>query len=280
MLKIWITGASGQIGTAINKSLNPLGYEVLDTDIDSLDITELKEVLNFCKSNRPQVIINCAAIANEKECTDNPEKAYKVNALGARNLAIAAEKVSAKLVQISTDDVFDGLSSEPITEFDRTNPQTVYGKSKEYGELFVKEFTVKHFIIRSSWVYGKGDNFVTYVLDKAKRNEVIDVAVDQISSPTSAKELAKFILHIINTSEYGTYHVTCDGRCSRIEFAKEIIRLSNVEARINGVSKSKSDYSINHPTYAVLDNFILNIENNYHTANWKDALKEYIKELN
>lgn len=278
MIKIWITGSSGQIGSEINNCLNPLNYEVLSTDIDSLDITDIEAVLNYSKTNRPQVIINCAGIANEKDCERNPEIAYRVNAIGARNLSIAAEKISAKLVQISTDDVFDGSSLTPITEFDKTNPQTVYGKSKEYGELFVKEFTVKHFIIRSSWVYGNGENFVTYILNKAKNNEVLKIAEDQISSPTSAKELAKFILFIINTSKYGTYHVTCEGRCSRIEFAKEILKLNNLKAKIVGVSKSESEYSINHPTYAVLDNFILNIENTYHIANWKNALIEYTKE--
>ncbi|MGH4037057.1 MAG: dTDP-4-dehydrorhamnose reductase [Sphaerochaeta sp.] len=279
MLKIWITGSTGQIGTAINEILNPLGYEVFDTDHEVLDITDLDEVLNFCKSNRPQVIINCAGIANEKECRENPELAYKVNALGARNVAIAAFKINAKLVQISTDDVFDGKSDSPITEFDKTNPISEYGKSKECGENFVKEFAPKHFIIRSSWVYGEGQNFVTYILDKAKRGEALNISRDQSSSPTSAKELARFILYIINTNEYGTYHFTCGGRCSRIDFAKEILKQAGLDSTIvHEVHKSDSEYSMNHPTYAVLDNFIIRIENKYKAKSWQDALQEYIKE--
>ena len=280
MLKIWITGATGQIGSAINKVLNPLGYEVFDTDHEVLDITDLEEVLNFCKTNRPQVIINCAGIASEKECSNNPELAYKVNALGARNVAIAAFKLNAKIVQISTDDVFDGTNDLPITEFDTPNPITVYGKSKFCGENFVKEFAPKHFIIRSSWVYGEGNNFVTYILDKAKKGEQLNIAKNQIGTPTSAKELARFILYIINTNEYGTYHFTCNGRCSRIDFTKEILKLANLEKSvISNVDKADSEYSMNHPSYAVLDNFIIRLENKYKAKSWQDALSEYIKEL-
>lgn len=279
MLKIWITGSTGQIGSAINKVLNPLGYEVFDTDHEVLDITNVEEVLNFCKVNRPQVIINCAGIASEQECYNNPELAYKVNALGARNVAIAAQKINAKIVQISTDDVFDGSNDTPITEFEKTNPVSVYGKSKLCGENFIKEFAPKHFIIRSSWVYGKGNNFVTYILDKAKRGEVLNIAKDQKGTPTSAKELARFILHIINTNEYGTYHFTCDGRCSRIDFTKEILKIAKINnIVINEVVKSDSEYSMNHPSYAVLDNFIIRLENKYKAKSWEDALTEFIKE--
>ena len=280
MLKIWITGSTGQIGSAINKVLNPLGYEVFDTDHEVLDITDLEEVLNFCKVNRPQVIINCAGIASEQQCSNNIELAYKVNALGARNVAIAAQKINAKIVQISTDDVFDGSNDSPISEFEKTNPISVYGKSKLCGENFVKEFAPKHFIIRSSWVYGKGNNFVTYILEKAKNGESLNIAKDQKGTPTSAKELARFILHIINTNEYGTYHFTCDGRCSRVDFTKEILKLAKLENTvINKVAKVDSEYSMNHPSYAVLDNFIIKLENKYEAKSWQDALEEFIKEL-
>lgn len=280
MIKIWITGSTGQIGSAINKVLNPREYKVLDTDDEVLDITNLEQVLSFCKSNRPEVIINCAGIASEQECSKNPELAYKVNALGARNVAIAAFKINAKIVQISTDDVFDGKNDFPITEFDKPNPITVYGKSKLCGENYVKEFALKHFIIRSSWVYGDGKNFVTYILDKAKRKEELNIAKNQFGTPTSAKELARFILYIINTNEYGTYHFTCTGRCSRIDFTKEILKFANLSKTIiHEVEKIDSEYSMNHPSYAVLDNFIIRLEDKYKAKSWQDALLEYIKEL-
>lgn len=141
MLKVWIVGSSGQIGTAINEVLDPMEIEVFDTDKNELDITQTDEVLHFGDINRPNVIINCAAITDTALCEKNPELAYRVNALGARNLSIVASKVGAKIVQLSTDDVFDGIANHPYSEFDDTNPQTVYGRSKRAGENYVKEFT-------------------------------------------------------------------------------------------------------------------------------------------
>ena len=125
MQKVWITGAAGQIGTAINDVLDPLSMEILNTDLDELDITQTDEVLNFGAVNRPNIIINCAAVTDVALCEKEPELAFRVNALGARNLSIAAQKAGAKMVQLSTDDVFDGLSTRPYTEFDTTNPLTI-----------------------------------------------------------------------------------------------------------------------------------------------------------
>lgn len=170
MLKVWIAGANGQIGRALNDVLDPMQIETLNTDLDELDITDTDEVINFGSINRPDVIINCTGITDTDECEKNPEHAYRVNALGARNLSIVARKCGAKIVQLSTDDVFDGKSKKPYTEFDDTNPLTVYGRSKRAGENYVKEFTHKHFIIRSNWVYGKGgNNFVNRVLETAEK---------------------------------------------------------------------------------------------------------------
>ena len=222
MLKVWIVGSEGQIGEAINEVLDPLEIEVLNTDKNALDITETDEVLHFGEINRPDVIINCAAITDVELCEKQPEEAFRVNALGARNLSLVARKTGAKMVQLSTDDVFDGLAQKPYTEFDNTNPKTVYGKSKCAGENYVKEFTHKHFIIRSNWVFGKGNNFVNRVLEAADQGRALAVAEDQYGSPTSAKDLARIILHLIRTNEYGTYHATCQGVCNRYEFAKEI----------------------------------------------------------
>lgn len=151
----------GQIGQAVNDVVDKLEFEMLDTDLDDLDVTDTDEVLRFGEMNRPDIIINCSGMTDIEACEENPSMAYKVNALGARNLAIVASKMQAKMVQLSTDDVFDGKSTAPYTEFDVTNPVTIYGKSKLAGENYVKEFTSKHFIVRSTWVYGKGSNFIT-----------------------------------------------------------------------------------------------------------------------
>ena len=278
MIKIWITGANGQIGAAINEVLDPLEAEVFNTDKEELDITDTEEVLNFGEMNRPDVIINCAGIVDLNLCEKEPELAYRVNALGARNLSLVARKVGAKMVQLSTDDVFDGLSKTPYSEFDDTNPKTVYGRSKRAGENYVKEFTHKHFVVRSNWVYGRGNNFVNKVLEAAKNQTPLALASDQFGSPTSAKDLARMILHLITTNEYGTYHATCQGMCSRYEFAQEILKAAGKEVEMKAVPTKESDLSYARPAYAVLDNFILRIIDLYQMPEWKESLQEYMNE--
>lgn len=278
MLKVWIVGSEGQIGEAINEMLNPLEIEALNTDKNELDITQTDEVLRFGEINRPDVIINCAGLTDVELCEKEPENAFRVNALGARNLSIVARKTGAKMVQLSTDDVFDGFGKRPYTEFDDTNPITVYGKSKLAGEKYVKEFTHKHFIIRSNWVYGTGNNFVNRVLASADEGQALSVAEDQYGSPTSARDLARIILYLIRTNEYGTYHATCKGVCSRYEFAKEVLRLSGKKEQLNPVPTPQSDLSSARPAYAVLDNFILRIIDVYDMPDWKESLAEFMKE--
>ena len=279
MLKVWIVGANGQIGHALNNVLDPLEMEVLNTDLDELDITYTDNVLSFGSVNRPDVIINCAGITDTEECEKNPEHAYRVNALGARNLSIVARKCGAKIVQLSTDDVFVGQSKKPYTEFDDTNPLTVYGRSKRAGENYVKEFTHKHFIIRSNWVYGhQGNNFVNRVLEAADKGISLSVASDQFGSPTSAKDLARMIIYLIGTNEYGTYHVTCSGVCNRYEFAQEVLRLAGKNTTLKSVPTEQSDLSSVRPPYAVLDNFILRIIEVYDMPDWKESLKAYMDE--
>ena len=279
MIKVWIAGSNGQIGHALNEVLDPLEIEVLNTDKDELDITDTEEVLNFGIVNRPDVIINCTGVTDTKLCEEEPELAYRVNALGARNLSIVARKNGAKMVQLSTDDVFDGKSKKPYTEFDDTNPLTVYGASKRAGENYVKEFTHKHFIIRSNWVYGKyGHNFVNQVLEAAEKGNTLSVAADQFGSPTSAKDLARMILYLINTNEYGTNHVTCSAVCNRHEYAQEILRLSGKKIELKAVPTEQSDLSAVRPPYAVLDNFILRIIDMYDMPDWKESLEEFMNE--
>lgn len=279
MLKVWIAGASGQIGRALNDVLDPMQIEALNTDLDELDITDTDEVINFGTVNRPDVIINCTGITDTDECEANPEHAYRVNALGARNLSIVARKCGSKIVQLSTDDVFDGQSKKPYTEFDDTNPLTVYGRSKRAGENYVKEFTHKHFVIRSNWVYGHGGhNFVNRVLAAAEAGNGLSVASDQFGSPTSAKDLARIILYLIKTNEYGTYHATCQGVCNRYEFAQEVLKLAGKRITLRPVVTSESDLSSARPAYAVLDNFILRIINVYEMPDWRASLKEYMDE--
>lgn len=278
MQKIWVCGASGQIGTAINDMAGQFEFEIINTDMADLNITNMKEVFNFGEKNRPDIIINCAGITSVEQCEEEPREAFKVNALGARNLSIIAKKLGGKFVQISTDDVFDGRSEKPYNEFSSTNPKTIYGKSKLAGEHYVKEFINEHFIIRSTWVYGKGDNFVMDFLEKIHTRKVVSIATDHYGSPTNANELAKFILHLACTNEYGTYHATNQGICSRYDFAKEILRLTGKKGRIKAVPKEQSDFSAVRPANAALENFILSLTDIYNFPNWEQSLAEYLEE--
>ena len=278
MQKIWVCGSRGQIGQAVNDVVDKLEFEMLDTDMDDLDVTDTDEVLRFGEMNRPDIIINCSGMTDIEACEENPSMAYKVNALGARNLAIVASKMQAKMVQLSTDDVFDGKSTAPYTEFDVTNTVTVYGKSKLAGENYVKEFTSKHFIVRSTWVYGKGSNFITNFLQRAKEGGEIAVASDQFGSPTSANELARFLLHLVHTSEYGTYHATNRGICSRYAFAEEILKMTGKQVTLQPVPTVMDELSKVRPAYAVLDNFIMSMVPVYDFPQWQDSLREYLTE--
>ncbi len=276
MLKVWIVGSESQVGKAIATVLDETELKILCTDQEELDITNTEDVLSYGEIQRPDIIINCAAITDTALCEANPEMAYRVNALGVRNLSLVARKHNAKIVQLSTDDVFDGKKDAPYTEFDDTHPLTVYGRSKRAGENYVKEFTHKHFIIRSNWVYGEGGkNFVNALLERAETEAEITIPADQYGSPTSAMDLARVILHLMETNEYGTYHATCSGNCSRFEFAQEILRLAGKAVVLK--PGSSAEVASVRPAYAVLDNFILRIIDVYEMPTWQKSLREYLK---
>ena len=215
MKKIWITGAEGHIGTALIDLLEGVEYQLLPTDINEVDITKIDEVTQFVHVNRPDVVINCAGMTDVQECENNVDEAYRVNAIGVRNVALAANEVNAKVIQISTDDVFDKESRIPYNEFDNVHPRTIYGKSKEAGEKILTQLLNRFVIIRSSWIYGIGRDFVDEVLRNVGQGKKMEVPNNQYAAPTSAKELAKVIRYFIDNEEYGLYHVVCPGRCSR-----------------------------------------------------------------
>lgn len=266
--RIWINGATGQVGQAILRALRQTDHELLATGRD-LDVTALNEVSSFCDINHPDIIIHCAAYSNPEKCERNIEKAYKTNALGARNAAIAARRINAKLIQLSTDDVFAGYSGRALNEFDFATPVTVYGKSKLAGEQFVRELAPKHLIVRSSWIYGRTENnYLARFLDEAKHSPVIQVPSNRFSSPTSVDALAEFLLKLLDTKEYGIYHASCEGVCSRYEFACEIARLWNLDVKVEPVVDPRASYTL-------LDNLMMRMTGIHTMPHWKDALAAF-----
>ncbi len=276
MKKIWITGAEGHIGTALIDLLEGVEYQLLPTDIDEVDITKIEEVTQFVHVNRPDVVINCAGLTDVQECENNVDEAYRVNAIGVRNVALAANEVNAKVIQISTDDVFDKESRIPYNEFDNVHPRTIYGKSKEAGEKILTQLLNRFVIIRSSWIYGIGRDFVDEVLHNVGQGKTMEVPNNQYAAPTSAKELAKVIRHFIDNEEYGLYHVVCPGSCSRYEFARTILEYSGKAGELDLYPVVIEDSA--RPTYSVLDNMMLRLTGIEEPKEWKTALKEYLDE--
>ena len=276
---IWLAGAKGQLGQIMLQKIkeqNPL-TAVLTTDKD-VDITDMAEVSRFVITNHPSVIINCAGITDVELCEADKVLAYKVNALGARNMAAAARMVDAKIIHISTDDVFAGNSETELTEFDVTMPNSVYGKSKLAGETMVRELNPKHLVIRSSWSYGEGNNFMTRLLARVDAGEVVEVACDQVSTPTSMDALAEGILALMHGNEYGIYHVSCEGSCTRYEFAKKILELNGKDtSSIKPVLAKDIAGGQQRPLNSVLENLMMKMTGIYKMPEWEDDLVKYFE---
>lgn len=271
---IWITGAHGRLGSTIFRYLDPLEAEIIATDKDEVDITNQEEVNLFVDRNRPKIIINCSAITNRLKCEEDPDKAYLLNALGAKNIAIASNRVRAKLIQLSTADVFDGQTIHPYKEIDKAKPNTVYGKSKFMGEEFVKEFANRYFIVRVSRLYSKENNLVESIIEEAKEG-IVTVPKSRYGSPTSAYELSKFLISIMDTNAYGTYHASCEGTCSFRAFAQKILDITKIDAKI--LEARDSDRIDFEPAFRGIDNYFLNLLKINTFSTWEDALEEYLR---
>ena len=275
--KILVTGANGQLGRAICELYtgNP-EVEIIKTDVAELDITDVAATVAMIEEVKPYAIINCAAHTNVNACETDVDNAYKINAIGPRNLSIAAAKTGAKMVHVSTDYVFEGNGTVPYTEFDDTNPLGMYGKTKLEGEKFVQQFTDKFFIIRTAWLYGDGKNFVKTMLKLSETNDEVKVVGDQIGSPTSTKVLADIINELIFTENYGIFHGTCEGFCSWADFTEEIFRLAGKKTKVKHITTEEFPTPAKRPAYSVLDNYMLKMTSDFVFSDWHDALAEYL----
>lgn len=289
MKKILVTGCNGQLGRAIRKEYAASDVEFINTDVveregvASLDITDVDAVLKLVRAEKPDVIINCAAHTNVDKCEEQWDLAYKINAIGPRNLSIAATEADAKMIHVSTDYVFEGNGTRPYTEFDAPNPVSAYGKTKLEGENFVKEFAKKHFILRTAWLYGDGKNFVKTMLALAENHDELNVVCDQVGTPTSAVELAKMIHYLEGTENYGTFHATCEGDTNWADFAEAIFKRTGKNVKVNHVTskqyKEMNPASANRPAYSILEDYMIKLTSDFVMADWQDALDVYMKEL-
>lgn len=235
---IWLVGNKGMLGHDVEKDLKKNGFNYIASDIE-INISDYLTLKNFVNKYSIKWIINCAAYTNIDKAEIEPDKTYKINSLGAFNLAKIAKEIHATLIHISTDYVFLGNKIFSYTEKDFTLPQTLYGKTKLIGERNV-QILEKHFIIRTSWLYGKnGNNFVLTMLKLFQNKKNINVVSDQYGSPTYTKDLANFIIKIIHSGckKYGIYNYANKGKTSWFKFAKEIYKQTKKMNIINNDTK-------------------------------------------
>ena len=268
---VWITGAAGRMGQIIEHHLDHSRYKVLTTDAE-VDVTDLAAVASYAETYRPDIIINSAALATRKQADANPDLAYKVNALGARNMAIAAANVDAKLVHLSTDDLFPEDTQLAFNEFDDTMPPHVYGKSKQAGERFVRELSTRHVIVRSSWVYTALPNdLLVRALRESRAGETVPVPAIQFACPPSADTFAKFVIAVMESDEFGTFHAACKGVTSRFEFFERAFQLvGEPTGNLRGTAKPGHGYHVE------LDNMMARLTGIYELPTWEDDLAAFV----
>ena len=281
--KILIIGANGQLAFDLIRALEN-EYTILKATHSDFDICDYVATERFIKKNKPHVVINTAAFHNTTACELDPSKSFQVNAVGAYNVAKAAALVNASVVFLSSDYIFDG-SKKKFSEEDKPNPLNVYGASKLAGEVLLKIANPKYYIVRTTGMFGfkssgKGHNFVTLMLEKAKLGEHIRVVNDQYVSPTYSFDLAGKIKELVDKkAPYGIYHITNLGFCSWYEFAKKIFELAQVNARISPIKSQASGSIVKRPQYSVLASKNLRRAGIKILRPWQEALGAYLDEL-
>jgi dTDP-4-dehydrorhamnose reductase/dTDP-4-dehydrorhamnose 3,5-epimerase len=279
-IKVLVTGVNGQLGYDVVKRITVLGIESIGVDIDDFDITDKVQTEEYIMNCRPDAVVHCAAYTAVDKAEDDREKCYAINVDGTRYIAEACKKIDAKMVYISTDYVFDGESKEPQPEDKPTDPINYYGYSKEKGEVAVRELLEKHFIIRTSWVYGKnGNNFIKSMLNLAQTKDEINVVNDQIGVPTYTPDLAVLICDMLQTKKYGTYHGVNEGYCSWHEFALEIFKQFGIKIKVNAILTSEYPTRAKRPFNSRLSKGNLDKNGFKRLPMWKDALTKYLKEF-
>ena len=285
-MKVLLTGSNGQLGRELTRQLEKKKIDHVGYDIPEFDVTDKEKIAAIIAKEQPTVIINCGALTNVDGCETQRDLAMAINAVGPKYLAEIARDQDMVLVQVSTDYVFDGAGIikdgelRPYQETDPVDPKTVYGESKAAGEKAVAETTPKHFIVRTAWLYGDGNNFVKTMLELAAKHPQLTVVNDQVGSPTSTVDLAAAIIDLIETDHYGIYHGTCEGQCSWYDFALEIFRLSGIDIPVAAVTSEQFVQPAPRPKYSVLENKALNDLKMNNFRPWQLSLAEYLENLN
>lgn len=280
-MRILITGHLGQLATDFKSAL--AGQDLILSEYEDLRLERRAEVASFVASVGPELILNCAAYNRVDQAEDDPETAFAANALGPHNLALAAEECGATLVHFSTDYVFDGENRAPYTEADAPCPGSVYGTSKLAGEHLALASCRSTFVLRVCGLFGyagsreKGSNFVETILSLARQGKPLKVVDDQRLTPTSTVEIVAATLSLVQTREYGLYHMTAGGECSWYEFARAILEEANLETELSPVSSEYYKTRARRPRYSVLDNARLREVGQKEMGEWREGLRRYLR---
>lgn len=282
-MNIAVIGANGQLGSDVVSAFSENCDSVASLTHAQIEISSLESVRTCLESCRPAIVVNTAAMHHVENCELEPERAYAVNAIGVRNLAVVTRDLSAALIHVSTDYVFDGKKKTPYVEDDAPVPLNVYGTSKLAGEYHVRTINPKHFVLRTSALYGTrpcrakgGRNFVDLMLELARTRDRVRVVDDEYVSPTPTVDLARQIVRLSRCDSYGLYHATSENSCSWYEFATEIFSLAAVQVRLEAAVPGEFPSKAPRPHYSVLENRALKRIGLNSFASWKAGLREYL----
>jgi dTDP-4-dehydrorhamnose reductase len=276
-MRIFITGAQGTLGQALTAALESQ-HEVVGRDIDALDVTDTQSVNAWIGEGRPDLVIHCAAMTAVDYCAEHPDEALTVNGYGTQAVALACQASDAALLYVSTNEVFDGLTDRQYLEYDAPAPANPYAYSKWVGEQVVRDLVRKHTIVRTSWLFAHGGkNFVQTILRLARQNVPLRVVTNEVSSPTYTTDLAAAIAALIETRQYGIYHLVNEGYTSRYGFARAILDLAGyADTPIEPIALAEYPRPSRPPQYAMLRNFAaarLGIT----LRPWQDALATFLE---
>lgn len=255
MIKILVTGANGQMGQALRSISSEFPtFKFTFLSSQELDVTSVESCNDAFVKNRPNICFNFAAYTNVEKAEDEEEVAFRVNALGCKNIAKTCLKFDVSLVHLSTDFVFDGEKQEPYLITDSPNPINVYGASKLKGEQYIQGLMTDYYIVRTSWVYSDfGHNFKNTMLRLSETKSEINVVDDQIGCPTNAVDVCYFIMSLISKKDFGLYHSRGDKICSWYDFAVSIFKEKNITIKIHPISSEQYPSKAKRPRYSVLE---------------------------
>jgi dTDP-4-dehydrorhamnose reductase len=275
-MKIAVIGAKGMLGRELVKVLGNR-HDLLAWDIDEIDITDRPRTLELLIAERPDLIVNSAVFVDLEGCEANPDKAWRVNAVGAQNLALAAQQAGSALLYLSTDYIFDGKSETDYDEVAEANPLNQYGRSKLAGERFSLQICPRTYIVRTAWLFGHApNNYVERVLKAAEKEGVVRMPVDQLESPTYTGHLAEAILHLIATGAYGIYNVTGLGACTRAGFAQYVLQQAGREEPVEIVEAIAVKRFAKRPVRSVLDCRLYQLVTGHTLPDWQQGVRDYL----